>query len=108
MVCPKHLLGSKNLYKNQPNFNNLPENHVTIHYTAFLDADGKKNKHKLIPTGIPDALQMIMHLKLFIPLSMLTTASLSCIHFSNNLKFKNIPFNNMAGKYTLDKGHFPP
>jgi len=61
---------------------------------AFLDANAKKNKHKLTPMGIPDTLHMMIHLKLFIPLSMLTTASLSHIHFNNNLKFKKIPFGN--------------
>ena len=51
---------------------------------------------------------MMIHLKLFIPLSMLTTASLSRIHFNDNLKFKKIPFGNAAGKYALDEAHFPP
>jgi len=42
---------------------------------AFLDADMKKIEHELNLTGIPDALQMMIHLKLFITLSMLTTSS---------------------------------
>jgi len=74
---------------------------------AFLDADARLNDHELVPTGILDTLCMMMHLKLFIPLSMLMTASLSHIHFNDNLRFKNIPFSNVAGKYTLDKAHFP-
>src|SRR5882724_11389347 len=74
---------------------------------AFLDADAKLNDHELVPTGIPDALHMMMHLKLFIPLSMLTTASLSHIRFNENLRFKKIPFGNAVGKYALDESHFP-
>src|SRR5882724_6171386 len=52
-------------------------------------------------------LHMMIHLKCFIPLSMLTTASLSCTHFNDNLKFKKILFGNTAGKYALDETHFP-
>jgi len=74
---------------------------------TFFDADAKKKGHKLTLTGIPDALHMMMHLKLFIPLSMLTTASLSRIHFNDNLKFKKIPFGIAVGKYALDEAHFP-
>jgi len=43
---------------------------------TFLDTDVRKNEHELNLTSIPNALQMMIHLKLFIPLSMLTTASL--------------------------------
>src|SRR5882724_1404833 len=74
---------------------------------VFLDADTKKNVHELTPTGILDMLRMMIHLKLFIPLSMLTTTSLSLIHFNDNLKFKKIPFGNAVGKYTLNESHFP-
>jgi len=75
---------------------------------AFLDVvDTKKNEHELNPKGIPDALQMMIHLKLFIPVSMLTTLSISCIWYNNNLKFKKIPFNYAVGKYALDDAHFP-
>jgi len=74
---------------------------------TFLDANAHKNEHKLNPTGIPDALRMMMHLKLFIPLSMLTTASLSQICYNDNLKFKKILFGYGASKYPLDEMHFP-
>jgi len=37
------------------------------------------NEDELNPLGILDALQMMIHLKLFIPLSMLTTVSLTWI-----------------------------
>jgi len=38
---------------------------------------------------------------------MLTTSSLSQIHFNDNLRFKKIPFGNAARKYALDEAHFP-
>ena len=74
---------------------------------AFLNADVKMNDHKLVPTGILDMLHIMICLKLFIPLSMLMTTSLSCICFNDNLKFKNIPFGNAVGKYALNEAHFP-
>ena len=51
-----------------------------------------------------DALQ---HLKLFIPLSMLTTSALTHIHFNDDLKYKKILFSYAAGKYALDDSYFP-
>src|SRR5882724_3773645 len=57
----------------------------------------------LSPTGQTSASP-----KLFILLSMLTTVSLSQICYNDNLKYKKIPFSYVAGKYTLDKAHFPP
>ena len=45
--------------------------------------------------------------KLFIPLSMLTTATIAHIRFNEDLKFKRIPFGPMVGKYTLDDMLFP-
>jgi len=50
---------------------------------------------------------MMIHLKLFIPLSMLTTLLISHICYNDNLKFKKIPFRYAAGKYALDYAHFP-
>jgi len=75
---------------------------------SVLDINTKKNEHELNPTGIPVALRMMMHLKIFIPLSMLTTALLSQINYNDNIKYKKIPFRHVAGKYALDEAHFPP
>jgi len=75
---------------------------------AFHDADVEKNEHELNPSGIPDTLWVMIHLKLFIPLSMLTTVSLMQIQYNDNLNFKKIPFGYTAGKYVLDESHFPP
>ena len=59
------------------------------------------------PGELPNCLfQMVLN-KVFIPLSMLTTVSLSRIHYNDNLKFKKIPFGYVARKYALDQAHFP-
>ena len=58
-------------------------------------------------TRFPDVLLMMMHLKLFIPLAMLTSSAISCIQFNDDLKFKKIPFGLAAGKWALDDTHFP-
>ena len=65
---------------------------------AFLNADVKMNDHKLVPTGILDMLHIMICLKLFIPLSMLMTASLSHIRFNDNLKFKKNPIQQHGGQ----------
>ena len=75
---------------------------------AFLDLDAVQNEAELDPSGFPDALLMVMHLKVFIPLSMLTSSAISRIRFNDDLKFKKIPFGLAAGKWVLDDTHFPP
>ena len=47
------------------------------------------------------------YLKLFIPLSLLTTAALDRIQFNDGLKFHKILFSNGAGKHSLDTSLFP-
>ena len=74
---------------------------------VFLDDEALSNAAELNPSGFPDALLMMMHLKLFIPLSMLTTAAIARIRFNEDLKFKRIPFGPMVGKYALDDMLFP-
>ena len=74
---------------------------------VFLDDEALSNAAELNPTGFPDALLMMMHLRLFIPLSMLTTAAIARIRFNEDLKFKKIPFGPAAGKYALDDTYFP-
>ena len=63
-----------------PHDSAFAQSKLAVNWVAFgpasLDANVKVNDHELVPTAIPDALCMMMHLKLFIPLSMLTTASL--------------------------------
>ena len=74
---------------------------------VYLDDEALSNMATLNPTGFPDALLMMMHLKLFIPLLMLTTAAIARIRFNEDLKFKKIPFGPAAGKYALDDTLFP-
>ena len=74
---------------------------------VFLDDKALLNVAELNLTGFLDALLMMMHLKLFIPLSMLTTAAIARIRFNEDLKFKNIPFGPAVGRYALDDMHFP-
>ena len=47
---------------------------------TFLDTDTCKNEHELNPTGIPNSLRMMMHLKLFIPL-----LGVSALHYSTGM-----------------------
>ena len=74
---------------------------------VFLDDEALLNVAELNLTGFPDALLMMMHLKLFILLSMLTTAAIARIRFNEDLKFKKIPFGPTVGRYALDDMHFP-
>jgi len=69
--------------------------------------EAQKNNHELNPSGILDTLCMMIHLKLFIPLSMLMTLLISHIQYNNNLKFKKILFGYAVGKYALNNVHFP-
>jgi len=62
-----------------------------------LDDEARKNEHEMNPSGIPDTLFMMGHLKLFIPISMLTTSSIARIRYNNNLKFKKIPLDVLPG-----------
>jgi len=56
-----------------------------------------KNKHHLNITKIPNAILQMAYLKLYIPLSMLTTSALLKIHSNNGLKYHKILFGNGAG-----------
>ena len=47
------------------------------------------------------------YLKLFIPLTLLTTATLHKIQFNDGLKYQKIIFSSSAGKHTHDTLAFP-
>src|SRR5882672_8720279 len=66
------------------------------------------NKQQLDVTKIPNAILQMAYLKLFIPLSMLTTSALTRIHANDGLKYHKIPFGNGTGKQSLDELIFPP
>ena len=56
---------------------------------------------------IPNLILQMAFLKLYIPLSLLTTTTLDKLHFNDGLKYQKILFGNGAGKYTLDISLFP-
>jgi len=64
-------------------------------YTAN---DLAKNKHQLNMTDVPNSILQMAYNKVYIPLSMLTTATLTKIHSNDNLKYHKIPFGNGNGK----------
>ena len=57
--------------------------------------------------GIPNALLQMAFNRLFIPLSMLTAATMDHIKYNCNLKYHKIVLNNGAGEYSLDESSFP-
>ena len=73
---------------------------------AFTSAEAASNSHQMDPLSMPEPLLMMMHLKLFIPLSMLIATAITRIRFNDDLKYKKIPFGFAAGKYALDNSHF--
>src|SRR5882724_7544256 len=67
-----------------------------------------KNKQQLDVTKLPNAILQMAYLKLYIPLSMLMTSTLSKIRSNDSLKYHKIPFGNGAGCQSLDTSIFPP
>ena len=56
---------------------------------------------------IPNAILQMAYNKIYIPLSMLTSSTLSKIRSNNNLKYRMIPFSNGIGRQSLDNSSFP-
>src|SRR5882724_1921770 len=65
------------------------------------------NLYLLDSLRILNALLQMAFNKLFIPLSMLTAASMNHIRYNQNFKYHKIVFGNGAGKYSLDESSFP-
>ena len=61
-----------------------------------------KNKQQFDMTRIPNAILQMAYMKLYIPLSMLTTSPLSKICSNDGLKYHKIPFGNEVGQQSLD------
>ena len=59
-------------------------------------------------TKIPNAILKMAYLKLYIPLSMLTTSALSKVCSNNSLKYHKILFGNGAGHQLFNKSIFLP
>jgi len=68
----------------------------------------QKNKHHLNITKLPNAILQMAYLRLYISLSMLTTAALMKIHLNDGLKYHIIPFSNGAGQQSLYESILPP
>src|SRR5882724_9185406 len=69
--------------------------------------DMSKNKQQLDNMKLPNAILQMDFLKLYIPLSMLTTSALTKIQANDGLKYHKIPYGNGAGKQSLNKTIFP-
>jgi len=65
-----------------------------------------KNKQQLDMTDVLNAILQMAYNKIYVPLSMLTTSTLSKIHSNDNLKYCKIPFGNGIGKQSLNKSSF--
>ena len=59
-------------------------------------------------TKILNAILQMAYLKLYIPLSMLTTSALLKIWSKDGLKYHKIPFGNGAGRQSLNESIFLP
>jgi len=70
-------------------------------------AEVSKNKQQPNIMKIPNAILQMAYMKLYIPLSMLTTSALSKIRLNDGLKYYKIPFGNGAGRQSLDESIFP-
>jgi len=58
------------------------------------------------PGALPDALLQMAYNNIFIPLSMLTTASLNCIKTNEHIMYKHISYGPRSGKAFLDEDFF--
>ena len=65
------------------------------------------NRLEIDVNSIPAIIFQMAYNKLYIPLSLLTTASLDRICNNQNLWFHKVPFGNGVGKQTLDDSSFP-
>ncbi|KAF8588078.1 hypothetical protein K439DRAFT_703122 [Ramaria rubella] len=86
--------------------------HLPIDYQKlppiFSAAEAAKNCLQLVITSIPDVILYMAFNKVYIPLSLLTTAALNKIRCNDDLKYKKILFGNGAWKPSLDEAQFPP
>jgi len=83
---------------------------VTINYLKlgpiYSMDDLAKNRHQLYMTDVPNSVLQMAYKKIYVPLSMLTTSSLSKIHSNENLKYHKISFSNGIGKQSLEESLF--
>src|SRR5882724_4306100 len=93
-----------------PAINQLPKS-AHINYQSmgpiYSPEEVAKNTQLLDMTDILNTILQMAYNKLYIPLSLLTTPSLSKIHMNDNLKFRKIPFGNGISKQLLNESLFP-
>jgi len=75
--------------------------------SKVFTADAEVFSPDFNPSACPDCLVHMVLQKIFIPLSMLMTSSLSRIETNQNVKFKHILYGLGAGKFFLDESCFP-
>jgi len=79
----------------------LPDN-FSAHPPIYKFDEIVSNPYHLDSLGIPNALLQMAFNKIFIPLSMLTAASMDRIRYNQSLKYHKIVFGNGMGKYSLN------
>ena len=73
----------------------------------IFKAESMKPEYELNLRTLPKQILQMVYLKLFIPLSLLTTSALDKIQFNDGLKYQKIIFGSNAGKHMLDISIFP-
>ena len=70
----------------------------------YTEEQARKNALTLKPQGIPNAILQMVHGRVYIPLSMLTTAALNHVRTNDNLQYVKVP--NSIIKQTLNPAQF--
>ena len=73
----------------------------------IFKVESTKPEYKLNLRMLPKQILQMAYLKLFIPLSLLTTLALDKIQFNDRLKYQKIIFSSNAGKHMLNILIFP-
>ena len=74
---------------------------------VFTNELALKNSLDVETDVLPDAVVHMMQNRVFIPLSLLTTAALHHIQLNQNVKFRHITFENGSGCTSIDETTFP-
>ena len=74
---------------------------------VFTDELALKNSLDVETDVLPDSVVHMMQNRVFIPLSLLTTATLHRIQLNQNVKFQRITFGNGSGCTSIDETTFP-
>ena len=74
---------------------------------VFTNKTALKNSLDMETDVLPDVVVHMMQNRVFIPLSLLTTATLDRIQLNQNVKFQRITFGNGTGHTSIDETTFP-